>query len=113
MDFAEFGTLVEDSETTDNRERVPRVVSGPCLVYSGKASFVPDTVSNARRVASLVRDPSRVLLFPKPHGTHSPQLEDNTSGAERFRANVMAYLQIPESVLLAEPKGTEMVPSQR
>jgi len=108
MDFAQFGNLVEDSETTDNTERIPRVVSRPCLVYGGEASFVPKSFDNANRVASLVRGPSRVLLYPKPYGTHSPQGDVKTGAAERFRADVLAYLQVPEAELLKDPKGAEM-----
>lgn len=108
MDFAAFGNLVEDSETTDNTERLARVVSRPCLVYGGEASFVPGALDNARRVASLVRGPSRVLLYPKPYGTHSPQGDEKTGGATRFRADVLAYLQVPEVEFSKDAKGAEM-----
>lgn len=108
MDFSEFGNLVEDSERTDNSDRIARVVSRPCLVYGGEASFVPGSLDNARRVASLVCGPSRVLLYPKPYGTHSPQGDTKTGGAERFSADVLAYLQVPEAELLKDLKGVEI-----
>ena len=110
VDFGALAHLIADSEATDNTERIPRCISRPCLLYTGEASFIPDAVAEARWIGQHVRGPARLLVYPKPHGTHSPQIPSNAKDpaavatAARFCDDLRDYLLTSDAALYAEQK---------
>jgi pimeloyl-ACP methyl ester carboxylesterase len=85
--------LLIDTTFTDNTQRVS-LVTRPCLVYGGKASFVNPNV--ARWISQMVRGSVQLLIYPKPYGTHFPFLEVEGDkehvGPKRFIKDLTEYL---------------------
>ena len=111
VDFGAIADLITDSEASDNSKRLRRSCIGkPCLLYAGEASFIPDAVGEAERIAKLVGGPARVLIFPGPYGTHSPHMPKKASdagavaAAAKFVEEVKGYLLTPEMSLRLEKK---------
>ncbi len=87
--------LLIDTAFTDNTKRI-QLVTHPCLIYGGEASFVNSDV--ARWISNQVRGPKRLLIYPKPYGTHFPfsEVKDDLDGMgpKRFAIDVSSFLLI-------------------
>lgn len=85
--------LLIDTTFTDNTQRIA-LVTRPCLVYGGEASFVNPEV--ALWISRMVQGSARLLIYPKPYGTHFPfyEVEGDREhiGPKRFIKDVTEYL---------------------
>lgn len=91
--------LLMDTTTADNIDRIPKV-KRPCLIYGGESSF-PSSPDVARWISSHVSGPNRVIIYPKPYGTHVPfsvsMAPDQVEiGAKRFTEDLLSFLEADE-----------------
>lgn len=85
--------LLIDTTFTDNTQRIS-LIKKSCLVYGGESSFVNVDVS--RWIVNQLTGPTKLLIYPKPYGTHFPFIlqDDDTEkvGPKRFIQDVSTYL---------------------
>lgn len=102
-----LGKLLVDTTSTDNCDRI-MLVTKPCLVYGGFASFV--AVDVHRWIAGRVSGPSRLLIYPSPYGTHAPFIShlaasEGEKGKERFACDLTRFLDASTCVLNSQGKA--------
>lgn len=97
-----LAVLAVSSTISDNTHRVS-LVTRPCLIYGGEASFVKPDV--ARWIASKVSGARRLIIYPAPYGTHTPFVSDGIDnsnadyGARRFIKDVTSFIKTDEKDL--------------
>ena len=89
--------LLIDTSTKDNTFILP-LVRKPCLLISGKASFVSPDI--AQFIKDRVSGPARVITYPAPYGTHAPffghyckDQELGKYGERKFCEDAFAFLE--------------------